>query len=241
METPNSKSSQLNLVRIVTAGPFGKAVARSLAALGVNVQEQESQGTEMPASGAWPAADIYIAAAWRPVSSLCQSLSEHGFRTGTPFIPLIVDASTLCMGPVIVPGKSGCWRCWQLRSQQHAALLGEQSALLRFYEDNPQAGPGGYLEPFAAMGAARIASAIQSQSHLLELAGHIWKIHLFTKEVSTGFLIGVDGCAWCGMGRPLESRTYAEIQEKLAFLRANGTEIGLQKKQEKEMRAHGQD
>jgi bacteriocin biosynthesis cyclodehydratase domain-containing protein len=241
METRHSQSSQLNLVRIVTAGTFGKAVARSLAALGGNVQEQESPGTEIPAPDAWPAADIYIAAAWRPVSRLCQSLSEHAFQTRTPFIPLIVDSSILRVGPVIVPGKSGCWRCWQLRSQQHAALPREQAELLRFYENNPHAGPGGYLEPFAAMGAARIASVIQSQSHLQELAGHIWQIHLFTKEVSTSFLIGIDGCAWCGLGRPFESRTYAGIQEELAFLRANGMEAGLQKKREKERRAYGQD
>lgn len=238
METAHSKSSRLSLVRIVTAGPFGKAVARSLAALVGNVQQQEFPSTEMPTPDAWPAADIYVAATWRPVPGLCRSLSDHAFRMGTPFIPLIVDSSTLCLGPIIVPGKSGCWRCWELRLQQHSALPREQSALLRFYEENPRAGPGGYLESFASMCAARIAAGIQSQNHLQELAGHIWQVHMLTQEVSTNFLIGVDGCAWCGLGRPFKNRTYAEIQEELACLRANSIEA---EPQEKETGAYGED
>lgn len=219
MEPLHTQSTPLNRVQIVTVGAFGKAVARCLASLCANVQELEWLPSQFPDSDQWPVADAHIIAAWRPVPALCKFFNDLCYSHARPFIPVIADSSALCVGPVIVPGKSSCWSCWQLRSLQHAKFRQERSAMLQFYENNPQAGPAGYLEPFAMIGAAKAAAAIQSDQHLREFAGYIWQIDLFTKEISLGYVIGVDGCRLCGLGRPTESRTYAELQSRLALLR----------------------
>jgi bacteriocin biosynthesis cyclodehydratase domain-containing protein len=135
-----------------------------------------------------------------------------------PFVPLIADSPVLRLGPIIIPGTSGCWECWQLRSRQHATSPKEQSALWKFYDVNPQSGPGGYLEPFAMLGAAQIARAIHSCSSPQRAAGHIWQIDLFTRDVSTSRMVAVNDCPRCGMKRPVETRTYLEAQRQLAFL-----------------------
>jgi bacteriocin biosynthesis cyclodehydratase domain-containing protein len=219
METIRNDRALSDQVQVVSVGTFGKAVAGYLAKLCSNVEQLDWTGTASLDRNAWSAPKVRILAAWRPVPELCSFWDGLSHQNAHPFIPVIIDSAALCVGPVIVPAaKSGCWQCWQLRSQQHTKDRQERRALLQFYETNPSVGPAGYLESFALIGAAQVASAIQSADHLRQAAGKIWQIDIFTRAVSVGYLIGVDGCSRCGMGRPLQDRSWADIRHKLAFM-----------------------
>jgi hypothetical protein len=104
------------------------------------------------------------------------------------------------------------------RSNQHDVNRRYRPELTRFYEENPQAGPKGYLEPLAMISAAQIAEIIRQAGCLDRIAGNIWQMDLFTRGVSTGKLAGTDDCPRCGLNRPLESRTYSDLRKALAFL-----------------------
>ena len=211
-----SRPDPSNCIHVVSVGMFGRAVAKYLKTLFSNMQVTIWDGGDLSDCEQWPDCILHVLAAWRPVRSLCEFMDELSYERGRPFIPLILDSPVLRFGPVIVPNVSGCWHCWDMRLRQHTISLRERSALLEFYETNPQSGPAGYLEPFAMIGAAQIARI--TQSSMDRAAGQIWQMNLFTRHVSTGRLVGIDGCGRCGLSRPLEDRTYYEAKDSLSFL-----------------------
>lgn len=227
MEKATLEPIPLNHLHVVCVGAFGKTVAKCLASLHLSVRETHSDGSVSIDLDEWPTVGVEVIAASKPVPDLCNFIDRYSREHGRPVIPLVLDSSVLRLGPIIVPGIGGCWRCWQMRSLQHAKLLPERIALLQFYEANRLVEPQGFLEPFAMIGAVQIASAIQSRDHLNQIAGNIWQIDLFTREVTTGYLVGVDGCPYCGLDRPLDSRSYAEMQTKLAYLWKDPARVDL--------------
>jgi bacteriocin biosynthesis cyclodehydratase domain-containing protein len=165
---------------------------------------------------AWPEADVEVLASAQPVPDLCMKLDELCHRRTRALVPLVMESANLCLGPVIVPGSGGCWKCWQKRADQHAQFPTERTALRRFYGKTNE-GPPGFLEPVAMLGALQIARVVESPEALLEASGSIWQFDAFSGSVSTGRLIGVDGCSQCGSGRDLSDRAYAQLAEALGF------------------------
>src|SRR6202000_1712207 len=96
-------------------------------------------------------------AAWRPDRKLCVLLDQCAHIAGTPFIPLTIELNKVQVGPVVVPGHSCCWTCWDRRAQQNFPWREARHALHEFYEAHPESGPEGYLETVAAMAAAKMA------------------------------------------------------------------------------------
>lgn len=214
----------MSKVFMISVGAFGMAVGRYVRRLYPNIHEMTRGDISVTDGRHWPAFDLVILAASRPAPRLCERLDEISQRRRAPFIPLLVESGALRLGPVIVPGDSGCWRCWERRSQQHCAYPQERSALLEWYDAHPQVGPRGYLEAFAVIGAARIAQTITEVNRSAgSAAGTIWQLHMFTSKVSTGLLLGIDGCPICGLNRGLTTRTYLEMQQSLKEMWRNGT------------------
>jgi bacteriocin biosynthesis cyclodehydratase domain-containing protein len=206
-------------IAVVPVGSFGRAVAKYLALICPGTTEIVAPGSgcsidQMPVGGC----GVLAVAAWRPVPSMVKSLCQLSQAARWPFIPLIVESSSLRLGPVIVPGISGCWDCWLLRAKQHAPSDKEQSALWSYYETHPEIGPRGFLESFAMLGASEIISASRRCEGSAEAAGYIWEMNTFTRDVSTGRLVGVDDCPHCGLQRDLRERTFVELRQSLAFL-----------------------
>jgi bacteriocin biosynthesis cyclodehydratase domain-containing protein len=207
-------------IHVLSVGAFGSAVVRHLASFCPNLRETRWNVSFQMDAETWPAAALQVLVSHNPVPSICEFLGALSYARSSPFIPLIIDASALCLGPIIVPGRSACWRCWAMRSQQHAKSPRQRSALLEFYDSHPNAAAKRYLESFAMMGAIQIASSVNELEDSSQ-PGRIWQMNLFSRQIRTGRLIGVDGCTSCGLGRPLDSRTYAEAREKLAYLWEN--------------------
>jgi bacteriocin biosynthesis cyclodehydratase domain-containing protein len=159
-----------------------------------------------------------ILATWRPVPDLCSALNDYSFERHQPFVPLVMNSQCLSLGPIVMPGVGGCWACWLRRARQHDTWPQEQAALAHFYKANPELGPNGYLEPFALMGAARLAQTIQALDSSTAIPGQIWTIDLITRRIVVGTLVGIHGCPRCGLGRAEDSRSIAEMRSELSYL-----------------------
>jgi len=216
MRTLNSQFKSSDCVHVLSVGVFGRAVTKYLKTFYPDLLETVWSECRPGNREEWPQASFVVVAAWRPVGSLCRVVDNLSYERGHPFVPVILDSPVLRLGPVTVPGVSGCWHCWDMRSRQHSPISRERSSLLEFYESNPNCGPAGYLESFAMIAAAQIGQV--TRSSLTQIAGQIWQMNLFTREVSTGYLVGVDGCKRCGLNRPIEGRTYFEAKERLSHL-----------------------
>jgi bacteriocin biosynthesis cyclodehydratase domain-containing protein len=210
-------TSQLPVL-LLSVGGFGLAVAKFLVTLRTDVEELVVTDDTIPLPEVWPHARMHLIASWRPVHHICDLLNElsHGWRT--PFVPLVADSKRLQLGPVTIPGGGSCWACWVRRSRQHAAWPKEYSALLEYYASHPQAGPQGYLEPFALMAAVRLSETIDALDRSTATAGEVWQIDMITREITTSMVVGVHDCPWCGLGQSPRTRSFAGIQSHLADL-----------------------
>lgn len=202
-------------VHLLSVGPFAKAVAGWLKTFRHDVIETALTDEHAVQPGI---ARITVVAAWRPVSGLCELLDTLSFEWQRPFVPLIVESSILRMGPVVMPGRGACWQCWQQRARQHSEWALAQSALLQHYASAPQAGPQGFLEPFAVMAATRIAQVIEDLDSQSAMPGFIWQIDMLSRAITTAVAIGIHDCPRCGLHQPLAELSFAAMQRDLAHL-----------------------
>jgi bacteriocin biosynthesis cyclodehydratase domain-containing protein len=210
------------LVSLISAGPFGAAVAHHLSNLRKDVSETPwAEGPIQPAM-----ARVTILAAWRPLPLLCEQLDELSFQWQRPFVPVMTESAVLRIGPVVVPGRGPCWHCWEQRSRQHSKWPAAEQDLREYYAANPQAGPRGYLEPFAVIAAARAAQIIEELDSSQEVPGYIWQIDMMTREIITSVVAGVHDCPRCGLHRSLPELGYEKMERELAYLWESGMRAG---------------
>jgi bacteriocin biosynthesis cyclodehydratase domain-containing protein len=227
MPSGRLKSHELGLTKcgeldVVSIGAFGRAVARSLRHYQPRLQELNVSSPVMRAKeaieGPFRGNSAVVVATSHPAAAVCELFAGVAHENECPFLPVVVDESTLRLGPIVVPGVGGCWRCFTARHRQHDSYPRETAALHAFYNHHPDSGPKGYLEPVAWIVASQIAAILSSRRDLDHWAGKIWQVDLFTRDVTTGELVGVDGCSWCGSNRPPRTRTYGEMLHSLIYL-----------------------
>jgi bacteriocin biosynthesis cyclodehydratase domain-containing protein len=205
-----------SVVRVVSVGPFGRAVAGYLRRLRGDALEMSTDAALSTERS--PPARMIVVAAWRPVVYLCDRCDQFSHDRGTPFLPLIADSANLTLGPIVVPGCGSCWSCYRRRLRQHGEWLEGRSALSEHYVQRSETGPQGYLDPFALIGAARIAQIIDALDSEAAQAGRVWQIDMVTREIVTSTVTGIHGCPRCGLHRRSETLSTAELRQHLAYL-----------------------
>jgi bacteriocin biosynthesis cyclodehydratase domain-containing protein len=203
---------------VLAMGAFGKAVAQYLRIFHTDLVETIVTDDTIALPAVWPKSCAVIIASWRPVPHFCELLNELSFTWGRPFMPLILDSTILRIGPVVIPGRGSCWTCWARRHRQHDAWRQERSVLLEHYAGNPTAGPKGYLEPFALIGASRLASILVALQDSSAPAGRVWQIDVITREITAGMVAGIHDCPKCGLHRPMAERSFSAMQDDLKYL-----------------------
>ena len=210
--------SEIAPFHITYAGPFGRATAGFLRRDN-DLIEDRTFSSEFGASDDGPDAAAMILVAERPMPRLSESIAAYCWRRALPFVPLFLQSGLMQLGPITIAGEGACWDCWSKRFRQHDAAPLESAALLQFYDEHPERGPRGFLQPFAALAADRIRPILElCETEPEAAAGSIWQIDMFSRRVTTGRVIGVDGCVNCGLNRPLETRSYADARQALGFL-----------------------
>lgn len=211
-------------LNVIPVGPFGRAVARHLKAFEPGMVEMEISDGEMPALE--ECRGMSVVASWRPTSTLCDYLCRYSRKANVPFIPLTLEGSALRLGPIILPGEGGCWLCWTKRSAQHAASPDEQAAVLEYYSSHRHAGPQGYLEPFARLGATKLKQTIDALRSSTAMGGCIWQIDVITRQISTGTVVGIHNCPRCGLQREGPKRSIDDMQRHLTAWRESAARRG---------------
>jgi bacteriocin biosynthesis cyclodehydratase domain-containing protein len=217
METEKHKALGQPL-HLLSVGAFGKAVGRHLKNLRSDVVETVVTGDIVPMPEVWPKYRLSIVASWRPDPNLCAMMEELSYESQRPLIPLIVESTVLRLGPVVVPGQGSCWSCWIQRIQQHSDWREAQSSLLDYYANHPEAGPRGYLEPFAGIAAARLTEVIEDLDSSGKGAGYVWEIDMMSREIETRTAIGIHDCPRCGLHKNAPTRSYSDLQQDLGYL-----------------------
>ena len=149
---------------------------------------------------------------------LSQANEPWGNRPERTVIPIVLEANSLQVGPLLVPGGDCCWRCWDRRTRQHSmavapARIGFEIESNSQPDENPL-----FLEP-AALLAASWASELASLLSLGKVGGgYSRRINLLTRQITESTVLGVHGCPYCGLHRPEATRSHAEIRSALAYL-----------------------
>lgn len=191
-------------VLLLGVGPFGTAVARHLVRLRRDVRRGCAEDVLLSRK---PSSRMIVLAAWRPVVKQCAELDIASRIRGCPFVPLVMEGPTMSIGPVVLPGRHGCWHCWIKRRDQHEQFASARSAVNAFYDRCVDAGPSGYLDAVSLLAASRLSSAIDNVDRDTQEGGELWQMNILTREVIVGQVIGVDACPHCGLKRPLQDRT----------------------------------
>lgn len=206
-----------NAMRLFCAGKFGEAIEQHLRRYRDDLLCASTASLSVLPDDL-PSAKALALATWRPDPKLCALLDRIAHRTGSPFLPLTIEQNKVRVGPLVMPGRGCCWACWEWRIQQNFRWRAARHALLKFYETHPESGPEGYLEPVAAMAAAKMAQVIAEIENDRACPGLVWQLDLITRQMETYKAIGRHDCPRCGLHRPPQTRSVDLMSQELEWL-----------------------
>lgn len=207
---------------VTPVGPFGYAVAERLRDLchDVEVAGAGATGTvvrpRVPDPARPPGPRLNLLVTWRRVPQMEQEFDEESFRSGQPWLPVILDHPVLEIGPVVVPGVGACHTCYRRRLAQHDGSRAIRDAVDQHYDADASAGPAGYLPAtalFAAAAAAEVVDRLRAAP--ASEAGRVRQIDVPTQQLRSGLVVGVHGCPRCGLGRDETTRSYERLPAML--------------------------
>lgn len=198
---------------ITPVGPFGFAVAERLRDLVADVSVTDApDGVLSRKIGR----SINLLASWHRAPKLERDFDEESFKTGQPWLPVILDHPQLEIGPAVVPGLGACHDCYRRRQLQHDSARVIRTAIGEHYDAHPEDGPDGFLPSTALLAAAVAADMVERiRTDPAGVAGRIRQIEVPTQQVRTGRVVGAHGCPRCGLGRDETTRSYERLPEML--------------------------
>jgi len=207
-------------IHVAAVGPYGVSVADALHD-SLRVRHVTHVGTSrIDASGAWAHARVHVLASWRPCHQLCCDLEALCYERSATFVPVMLDAPHVIVGPVVAPGAGACFTCYRKRLLQHSARPLIERALWASYDADPLLGPVGHLSVLADLAAVRLEQLLgDGMAGVIAAAGQVWHINYLTRATARGCVTGIHGCPRCGLQRDERTRSVAELQPYLAAMR----------------------
>ncbi|BCY08344.1 TOMM precursor leader peptide-binding protein [Actinoplanes sp. L3-i22] len=200
---------------VTPVGPFGFAVAERLRDLCTDVSIVDAPGFSKTKTDL-SVRSVKVLASWRRTPRLEREFDDESFRTGQPWLPVILDHPQLEIGPAVVPGLGACHDCYRRRLAQHDNARVIRAAIGDHYDAHPESGPDGYLPSTALLAAAVVADVVDRlRTDAAAEAGRVRQIEVPTQQVRTGRAVGVHGCPRCGLGRDETTRSYERLPEML--------------------------
>ena len=182
-------------------GGFARAVATRLAGTG-DVIIPVDQGL---VSAYIPYADRAVLIADPDQTGLREDLDTLSFTRGMPSLGLELFPTELRCGPLVVPGRSACYRCSDRRRRQHgyrplpAEVVAEHGPLEQAYAHH-----------HVLLGAGLISLALQTldapgpqdpapegADHVAPIGGRVWTIDLVSGITTCSPTVAVDRCETC--------------------------------------------
>ncbi|MCY8857610.1 TOMM precursor leader peptide-binding protein [Bacillus atrophaeus] len=207
-------------IHIMSSGAFGEEVAEQF-----SKRYQNTAVTALPEpmyllpSDRFPSARLHIFASWKSSSYISKQLDQLFFKWREPWLPITMDHPYVRIGPLVIPGEGPCFHCFESRSLQHSPVPQYVRKMDDYYHRHPDAGPKGYLRSFAGWSAVFASTIIKSiDKDAPSSAGSIWQMNMLTRESFSSKTVGIHGCPRCGLKRPEENRSVAQLSESLQSL-----------------------
>lgn len=183
---------------IFAEGDFGRAVAGALAR-----RTPAHEHSLVAARGRFDdlvrGAHFVAVALWRRYDSVVEELGQACARAAIPWSLAMQSDQHLLCGPLVVPPRGACFRCFSRRYLAHHPGADRELALARAYDKDPALGVAGFLPPVVSLAAA----ALRDDARALEAAaGRVRRIDVLTGEVVDTRVVRVHGCELCGDGAP---------------------------------------
>ena len=196
----------------VGVGPFGSAIERRLHALRDDVV---SISADAVLSDAVPRPHAVLLSSWRRSDALALQMEAWCRRVGCAFLPAVQDTGGVLVGPLVLPGEEGCFRCFLQRTRDASPYREALEAVSDWYDTHGDQGPRGYLEPFALIAAARVSQIIDDIRRGEAAGGTLWRIGYVNRDVVVSRVVGVHDCTACGLLRPAATRSFGDMRRAL--------------------------
>jgi bacteriocin biosynthesis cyclodehydratase domain-containing protein len=199
MKCARAHSGNSTSLGVVGIGPFGDRVAAHL----MNTHPGARLVAWSDIQNAFAVGrSAVVVALWRPEPLLCEKADELAHRHGLPWLPVTMEHPVIRIGPLVWPRCGPCFRCYRARREQHDTQPAATAALLKAYEDDSSAGPGGYLPHQARMAAAIARQMLgclavgDGQGEVA--AGQVTTLRLLGGGMSVSRVIACHDCRRCG-------------------------------------------
>lgn len=177
---------------ILASGDFGAEVAERLANLYPATVQNIDSGTH---PSLWPHADLMILAAASERPRVADAVDRTAFIRAVSWFPVFARPTDLQCGPVVVPGRTACYRCFERRRAQHRHGASGPGA------DRGAAGvPTGYARHHVgvAVALARRALAEAADGPSADsLGATVRTFNQISGAMSEVPVVAVDGCRRC--------------------------------------------
>jgi len=208
-------------VHLLAIGSFGRAVADEMEAM---LDPVPVRVTAQPGAASRPdeLPELYLAAAvvvlaGRPVPAITEWVDEVSFASGVPWLPVIVESTVLRTGPLVVPGRSACYRCFLLRMHQHSPTPAVELALAGHYRASAADEPYGYLPGTVALAASTGSDAVdRALAAPATGTGQVRQRDLVSGRLTRGQVVGIHGCNRCGLHRDERSRSTVDLRQAMS-------------------------
>lgn len=189
-------------LHLIAVGDFGGVVSELLTERYNAVTTRDPQIVRD--TSRWPRARIQVVVAWRETPALFEAADRYANWTHRPWLPVVLDATSLRIGPLVTGAGGPCYRCFLGRQFQHRQLLDADRDLFRAYDADPEVGVGGYL-------AAHVTIAVHATSTVIDAMlgdgtecerGRVRTFGLLDARMTNDRVIPVHGCERCCPSEP---------------------------------------
>jgi oxazoline/thiazoline synthase len=148
------------------------------------------------------AAGLNVVATDSPLRSELRDINQEALHAGRPWLLVKAIGATVWLGPLFVPGKTGCWACLSERVEANAPVL----AYLEAKRERTGAAAAHHAVTPASLQAAwaLTATAVSSwvvRGELPHLEGKLRTLDTLTGETQTHTLVRLPSCPVCGHQR----------------------------------------
>ncbi|HET6858715.1 MAG TPA: TOMM precursor leader peptide-binding protein [Streptomyces sp.] len=181
---------------VLASGPFGKDVALRLRdgsrqrIHDVTLMEID-EGTH---PSLWPRSDLIVLATSYDRPRVYEAADRAAFDWGTPWFGVHATATEVLCGPVVVPGRTACRRCYVRRREQHRRA--EHSTA-----DTGDRHPTGYPVHHVGIAAALARQAVDEALGVPDDPGAIGatvrKFDQISGATSRSSVVAVNRCERC--------------------------------------------
>ena len=201
-------------INVIALDIFGDAVLKHLKLVLDNGASRITRVVDVPTVKC-DAENTYIIISGKPVTAYCLEIEERCHTSGAKLLPVTIETSILQVGPLVIPGRTPCWECCDQRLTSQHAFPQERTLLAEFYAREPQHHSLGFMPYTAMIAAHRIAHELESLNKNGEADCGIWRMNIYTRDVSIAGYIGRHGCKKCGSREPESDRSLRNLRQYL--------------------------